>query len=89
MSNACIVEFFGVLIMSKKVDKLRRLVAKLSARYGDGDADVLRLQSDLDALEVLTGARQAKEPGGNKKSFDFRSASRRLYSDSCGSGSPH
>jgi predicted lipid-binding transport protein (Tim44 family) len=75
--------------MGKKVDKLKRVVAKLSARYGEADLDVLRLQCDLEMLESLERARREKEPAGNKKSFDFRSASRRIYSDSWGSGGAH
>lgn len=50
--------------MSKKSDKLQRIVKKLSRRYGAEDADVQRLQLTLDALEadkkLLTERRSLK-----------------------------
>ena len=76
-------------MMGKKVDKLKRVVAKLAARYGEADVDVRRLQSDLQMLVSLEQATRENEPPRHKKSFDFRSASRRLYSDSWSSGGPH
>ena len=46
--------------MSKKLNRLRRVVGKLSLRYGAEDMDVLRLRQDLNALEAL-GEVQAEE----------------------------
>jgi len=42
--------------MKKKTEKLHRLIQKLSARYGDKDEDVLRLQIELDALVKMEKA---------------------------------
>lgn len=39
--------------MSKKLDKLRRLVQKMGDRYGKDDLDVQRLKQELDALEII------------------------------------
>ena len=39
--------------MGKKTEKLRRVVNKLGQRYGVEDADVQRLQSELDVLEAF------------------------------------
>jgi hypothetical protein len=37
--------------MGKKIDKLRCVVREMGDRYGVDDADVMRLQQDLGALE--------------------------------------
>jgi len=39
--------------MGKKTEKLRRVVRKLSDRYGAEDESVRRLQSELAVLEAL------------------------------------
>lgn len=44
--------------MKKHLDNLRRLHAKMQARYGDGDDLVLKLKLELEYLE-LSAASQA------------------------------
>ena len=46
--------------MGRKIDRLRRVVQKLGARYGDDDMDVQRLRQELVALETA-GERQCVE----------------------------
>jgi hypothetical protein len=36
--------------MKKKIERLHRLVQKLSAKYGKKDEDVLRLRAELETL---------------------------------------
>lgn len=36
--------------MKKKTERIHRLVRKLSAKYGNQDADVIRLQEELNTL---------------------------------------
>jgi hypothetical protein len=64
--------------MSKKTEKLRQVVKKLSARYGSGDADVQRLQIELDVLIALESQRS-----GNVTRYlqeaKFQSPAKQLY----------
>jgi hypothetical protein len=64
--------------MGQKSDKLRRLVDKLAQRYGSEDADVQRLQSELDVLDAFEfrypNRFEKKSPG-----HTFRTPAKQLF----------
>ncbi|MGJ7506719.1 hypothetical protein [Variovorax sp. GT1P44] len=55
--------------MSKELDRLRHLVAKMQVRYGESDPDVQQLVEDVNALEV----HEARE----RRTFQAQEATRR------------
>jgi hypothetical protein len=64
--------------MTKKTEKLRQVVKKLSARYGADDLDVRRLQTELDVLVAL----ESQRAGNASKSLQevrFQSPAKQLY----------
>ena len=64
--------------MKRKLDNLRRAVAKLSKRYGAGDVDVQRLQAELAAIESLERT-YPERMIPSRTNIDFRTPARRLY----------
>jgi hypothetical protein len=73
--------------MSKKMEKLKRVVSKLSARYGADDPDVQRIQVELALLSEL----ETKHPELSSKKaakYAFQSSARQLYIAS-GKTAPH
>jgi len=65
--------------MSKKLEKLRQLVNKLTYRYGPQDVEIVRLQAELEALEAFESVHPtSRYPAAPH--FDFRTRAKRLYS---------
>jgi hypothetical protein len=65
-------------VMTKKLEELRRLVNKLTAKYGSRDDAIIRLQRELDALEAF----ESMHPSSYYLSaphYDFRTRAKRLY----------
>jgi hypothetical protein len=65
--------------MAKKTDKLRRVVQEMSDRYGADDADVRRLQLELDALERCDVAVQVERRKVQVCRYTFGSLARQHY----------
>ena len=64
--------------MGKKSRKFGRLVARLAARYGDDDEDVVRLRMELAVLEAAEAIRE--EPHvPTPKSLPSKVTARTLY----------
>ncbi len=73
--------------MSKKMEKLKRIVSKLSARYGADDPDVHRIQSEM----MLLSEMETKHPELSAKKaakYSFQSSARQLYM-ATGKTAPH
>jgi hypothetical protein len=68
--------------MSKKLDKLRNVVGKLAARYGEHDDDVRRLQVELDALEACVVPPQFERRAPTPDKFNFQSLAKQHYNAS-------
>ena len=64
--------------MGKKTERIRHLVNKLAARYGEDDVDVVRLKVNLDELQEVQISRIEQRDLAKKK-FDFRTDARRVY----------
>lgn len=64
--------------MGKKTEKLRRVVQKLSERYGVDDESVQRLQSELTVLESLEVARPERR-SYKPQEFKFQTPAKQLY----------
>jgi hypothetical protein len=64
--------------MTKKTEKLRHVVKKLSARYGANDLDVQRLQAELDVLVALESQRVGKASTSLQEAR-FQSPAKQLY----------
>lgn len=64
--------------MGKKAEKLRRIVNKLSHRYGADDTDVQRLQMELDALDAFD-FRYPDKFAAKSRGPEFRTSARQLY----------
>lgn len=64
--------------MGKKTGKLRRVVTKLSERYGPEDEDVVRLQSELQVLESLE-VRRPERRSYKPQEFKFQTPAKQLY----------
>ena len=64
--------------MSKKLDELRRLVNKLTNRYGAQDEAVIQLQSELDAVEAYE-FRFSAPRYLSSHSYEFRTRAKRMY----------
>ncbi|APW42475.1 hypothetical protein [Rhodoferax saidenbachensis] len=64
--------------MGKKTEKLRRVVAKLSDRYGAEDQDVLRLGLELKVLESLEVARPERR-AYKAQELMFQTPAKQLY----------
>lgn len=64
--------------MGKKAEKLRRIVNKLSHRYGTDDPDVQRLQSELDVLDAFD-FRYPDKFDAKSRVHEFRTSARQLY----------
>ena len=67
--------------MEKKLEKLRRLVQKLGARYGKDDADVIRLQEELNALQAMKPAtpQQPERRKATPLKRNFQSPTRQYF----------
>lgn len=65
--------------MQKKIEKLRRLVQELSARYGNDDVDVLRIQTEMRALEAITPTPLRERRKATPDKRNFQSASRQIF----------
>jgi hypothetical protein len=68
----------GVHTMGKKTEKLRRVVNKLTNKYGPKDADVLRLQSELNVLESLESHRPERR-SYKTADFKFQTPAKQLF----------
>jgi hypothetical protein len=66
-------------MMEKKLEKLRRLVQDLGSRYGNDDPDVLRLQTELSALEAIKPAPKEERRKANPGKRNFQSVSRQFF----------
>lgn len=64
--------------MRKKIEKIRRVVAKLSDRYGADDQDVLRLQLELGVLESLQVERLERRTY-KPQELKFQTPAKQLY----------
>ena len=64
--------------MKRKLDNLRRAVAKLSKRYGAGDVDVQRLHAELAAVESLERT-YPERMIPRRTNIDFQTPAKRLY----------
>jgi hypothetical protein len=64
--------------MGKKSEKLRRVVKKLSDRYGVDDESVLRLQSELSVLELLEAAPPERRKYKTQE-LKFQSPAKQLF----------
>ena len=64
--------------MGKKAEKLRRMVNKMAIRYGADDPDVLRLQSELDALDAFD-FRYPEKFEAKARGREFRTSARQLF----------
>ncbi len=64
--------------MKKKTEKLRRIVDKLSERYGANDEDVARLQMELQLLESLEVPRTERR-SYKPQEFKFQTPAKQLY----------
>jgi hypothetical protein len=82
MTSNTTQSFVGEFKMSKKLDKLRRLVQKLGDRYGKEDGDVLHLQQELDALETLGEAQVEERRKQQTCRYTFGSIAKRHFLDS-------
>jgi hypothetical protein len=73
--------------MSKKMEKLKRIVSKLSARYGAEDPDVQRIEAELVLLSELES--NHPELSANKAAkYSFQSSARQLFIAE-GKNAPH
>jgi hypothetical protein len=64
--------------MSKKLEKLKRVVSKLSARYGPQDPDVQRIQAELVLLSELE-TNHPELAAKKAAKYAFQSSARQLY----------
>lgn len=64
--------------MGKKTEKLQRVVKKLANRYGDGDEDVVRLESELKVLEALE-LRRPERRSYKAADFKFQTPAKQLF----------
>ena len=64
--------------MGKKTEKLKRVVQKLSKRYGVDDENVQRLQAELIFLESLEVSRPERRTYGAQH-FSFQTPAKQLY----------
>lgn len=64
--------------MGKKTEKLQRVVKKLAGRYGADDKDVLRLASELKALETLE-SRRPERRSYKAADFKFQTPAKQLF----------
>lgn len=69
--------------MGKKIEKLRRVVNKLSNRYGADDIDVQRLQSELEVLLALE-QRRPERRSYKVADFKFQTPAKQLFLNSGG-----
>ena len=65
--------------MSKKMDKLRRLVQKLGTRYGMDDVDVVRLRQELEALEAMGKPQIVERRKAQVCRYNFDSVARQHF----------
>jgi hypothetical protein len=65
--------------MNTKLDQLRRIVSKLVSRYGTNDEDVLRLQSELHALECAIEPPLIERRAKPSRRFNFETAAKQHY----------
>ena len=64
--------------MGRKTEKLRRVVEKLSKRYGAHDESVQHLQSELVALESLEAGRPERRSYKTSE-FKFQTPAKQLF----------
>lgn len=65
--------------MSKKIDNLRRVVQDLENRYGKEDADVQRLQSELNSLEQVKERRFVDRRAATPHKHNFQSLAKQRF----------
>lgn len=65
--------------MARKIDKLRSVVQELGDRYGAADADVMRLQQALGALEGSAVVQQVERRKAQVCRYSFGSLARQHF----------
>jgi hypothetical protein len=67
------------IYMSKKLDKLQRVIGKLKNHYGAEDEDVHRLQLELDALVALSRCPSSSRGLVSADKYNFQSLAKQQY----------